>query len=42
MKKKKIYREPTVERMNPRIKSMIWSTRMEKAFNQNSRMKKEF
>ena len=28
--------------MNPRIKSTIWNTRKEKAFNQNSRKKKEF
>ena len=36
----KIYREPIVERMILRIKSMIWNTRKEKAFNQNSRKKK--
>ena len=28
--------------MKPRIKSTIWNTRKEKAFNQNSRKKKEF
>ena len=39
--KKKIYRGPTVEGMKPRIKSMIWNTRKEKALNQNSRKKKE-
>ena len=36
----KIYREPTVEKMKLRIKSMIWNTREEKAFNQKSRKKK--
>ena len=29
-------------RVKPRIKSMIWNTRKEKAFNQSSRKKKEF
>ena len=38
----KIYRAPTVEGMKPRIKPMIWNTRKEKAFNQNSRKKKDF
>ena len=38
----KINREPTVERMNLRIKSMIWNTRKEKTFHKNSRKKKEF
>ena len=31
---KKNLQEPTVERMRPRIKSTIWNTRKEKAFNQ--------
>ena len=39
-KKRKIYREPTVAGMKPRIKSMIWNTRKKKAIN--SRNKKEF
>ena len=39
---KKIYREPTVEGMKPRIKSTIWNTRKNKTFNQNSKKKKEF
>ena len=39
---RKIHREPTVERMKPRIKSTIWNTRTEKAFNQNSSKKNEF
>ena len=39
---KKNLQEPTVERMRPRIKSTIWNTRKEKAFNQNGRNKKEF
>ena len=30
-----------MERTKLRIKSMIWSTRKEKAFSQNSRKKKE-
>ena len=34
---KKIYKEPTMVRKKPRIKPMIWNTREEKAFNQNSR-----
>ena len=37
---KKNLQEPTVERMRPRIKSTIWNTRKEKAFNQNGRNKK--
>ena len=41
MKFKKIYREPRVEWMKPRIKSMIWNIREEKTFNQNSKKKKE-
>ena len=39
---KKIYTEPIVEGMKPRIKSMIWDTRKEKVFNQKSRKRKEF
>ena len=31
-----------VERMKLRIISSIWNTRKEKAFNQNSKKKKEF
>ena len=38
---KKNLQEPTVERMRPRIKSTIWNTRKEKAFNQGSKKKKE-
>ena len=37
---KKNLQEPTVEMMRPRIKSTIWNTRKEKAFNQNGRNKK--
>ena len=37
----KFYRGPRMEEMKPRIKSMIQNTRKEKAFNQNSRKKKE-
>ena len=41
MKFKKIYREPRVEWMKPRIKSMIWNIKKKKTFNQNSKKKKE-
>ena len=37
---KKNYKELTVAGMKPRIKS-IWNTRKKKAFNQNSKKKKE-
>ena len=37
----KIYREPRVEGMTSRTESMIWNTKKGKAFNQNSRKKKE-
>ena len=40
--KKKIQREPTVEGMKLRIKSMIWNVRKKKAFKQNIKKKKEF
>ena len=36
----KIYREPTVEWMTQ--ESMIWNIRKKRAFNQNSKKKKEF
>ena len=39
---RKAYKEPTVEGMKLRIKSMIWNTRKEKVFNQNRREEKEF
>ena len=38
----KINREPTVERMNLRIKSMIWNVRNKRTTNQNNKKKKEF
>ena len=38
----KMYREPTVEGMKLRIKSMIWKTRKKKSIQSNSRKKKEF
>ena len=38
---KKNLKEPTVEGMKLKIKSMIWNTRKKKAFNQNSKKKKE-
>ena len=40
LSKGKIYKEPTVKGIKPRIKSTIWKTRKEKAFNQNGRKKK--
>ena len=36
---KKNYREPTVEWMKLRIKSMIWNTRKRKTSNQNKKNK---
>ena len=39
--KKKNYRELTVEGMKLRNKSMIWNTRKNKSFNQNSKRKRE-
>ena len=42
MKRRNIYREATVEWMKPRIKSMTWNIKKKKAFNQNSKKKKEF
>ena len=33
VKERKIYREPTVEGMKPRVKPMIWNTRKIKKFN---------
>ena len=39
MKKREIYREPTVEGMKPRIKSMIWNIRKQKTTNQNKKKK---
>ena len=38
---RKIYREPTVEGMKPRIKSTIWNIKKKKIFNQNSKKKKQ-
>ena len=34
--------EPTIKGMKLRIKSVVWSIRKKKAFNQNSKKKKEF
>ena len=34
-----MYREPTVERMKPRIKSTIWNTSKEKAFKNEERLR---
>ena len=42
MKQRKIYREPAVNGMKLRIKSMIWKTKKKKAFSQNNKKKKEF
>ena len=39
---KKNLREPTMEAMKLRSKSMIWNIRKKKSFNQNSKKKKEF
>ena len=36
-----IHREPTVEGMKLRLKSMTWNIRTKKTFNQNSKKKKE-
>ena len=38
---KKIYTEPIVEGMKPRIKSMIWNIMKKKHSIQNSKKKKE-
>ena len=42
MKYRKTYREPSVDGEKLRIRLMIWNTSKEKAFNLNSRKKKEF
>ena len=39
MKKRRIYRETTVEWMKPRIKSMIWNIRKQNTTNQNNKKK---
>ena len=38
---KKNYREPTVEVMKTRIKSVIWNIRKKRTFSQNNKKKKE-
>ena len=40
--KKKIYREPTVEWVKPKIKSMIWNMRKKKHSIRTTRRKKNF
>ena len=42
MKKRKIYREPTVEGIKPRIKSMIWNKRKKKHSIRTARRKKNY
>ena len=42
MKFKKIYREPRVEWMKPRIKSMIWNIKKQKTIMLNDKKKKEY
>ena len=37
-----MYREPTVTRMQPELKSMVWSRRKKETFNQNKMKKQEF
>ena len=37
-----MYREPTVSRMQPELKSMVWSRRKKETFNQNKMKKQEF
>ena len=38
----KMYREPTVMRRKPGLKSMVWSRRKKETFNQNRMKKQEF
>ena len=42
MKKRKMYREPTVTGRKPGLKSTIWSRRKKETFNQNRMKKHEF
>ena len=37
-----MYREPTVMRSKPGLKSMVWSRRKKETFNQNRMKKQEF
>ena len=42
MKKRKIYREPTVKRRNRGLKSTMWTTRNKQTFNQKRMKNQEF